>query len=442
MGAADAGSLPVLHRRVPIPSELLTHDAGLQFGGDLRIGDLTGDGRPDLLIYRAEDNFHDGGGMKPCCLGAFTMDGEVLWRQGEGGLQPGRPGGVVVHDMDGDGSAQVICLFHDRSIDCPEESMQDVVIQIRDGRTGEVRLETAPEELRRCSGRGANWAHQRLLVANLRGTDVPSDFVIKLGENVLAFDSELNVLWTYSNPWTEYSRCPSYIPCVGDVDGDGRDEVNGGYFLIDEDGTVLWEKQLGRNMDSVVIAEWDDGRMRAICSGYGHVMDEVGNAVLCLGEAVVPHGQELRVGHFDGAVPGPQMMIRYSGHTPELMLVSVSGEVIRRFKVNESPNNTGMEAVYWNGFDAPALLYNGGMLWAGTGELFAALPGLPDPVGHHRQGWYHCIPAGIWSSVREDLVIYNPWDRYVYVFTQRALADREPACFQAGPRQYNVRLMD
>ena len=433
---------PLLHKRVSIPTPFLGKAEHGPFGGDLRIGDLDGDGKVDFLVYRAVGDFHDGGGMKPCFLGAFDIEGKPLWKQGEGGLQPGRPGAVAIHDLDGDGKAEVICLFQEPDVKPKKASMRDAVVQIRDGMTGEVRKQTAPAALRRCGGKGPNWAHQRILIADFTGREIPQDFVIKLGENVLAFGPDLEVLWTYRCKWNEYGRCPAYTPSVGDIDGDGRDEVNGGYFLLDDDGTVLWEKQLGRHMDSVTIAPWDDGRMRAFCSGFGHVMDEKGNAVLELGEKTVPHGQELRVARFDGSVPGPQMLIRYNAHTPDVMLVGTDGQIIRRFQLNPTPNNTGMEPVFWNGPNRPALLVNGDTLWTGQGRPHAVFPELPPPVGSHRQGWYHCIPANVCGDDREEVILYNPWAADLFIYT--------PAPFDAGAykryeptmRQVNARLMD
>lgn len=438
----DHSGSPILYKKIRVPDRFLSQSPDGSYGGDVRMGDLNSDGLPDFLVYRAVDNFHDGGGMKPCFLGAFTEKGEILWEKGTGGTQPGRPGAVAIHDIDGDNKADIICFFHNPAVKCPENSMENVVVQIRDGATGEIKKEAAPERLRTCHGSGANWAHQRIILADFKGSGTPRDFVIKLGENVLAFDNDLNILWTYISPWTEYSLCPSYIPSVGDIDGDGRDEVNGGYFLIDHNGDILWEKQLAKNMDSVAIAEWDSGNMRALCSGGGHVLDEAGNVIMKLGEELVPHGQEMRLGHFDNSVPGPQMMIRYNGHTPEIMLVGETGNVIRRFEVNPSPNNTGMETVYWNGTGKPALLYNGGMLWSGDGKVSHVLPGLRDPFGNSRQGWYHCIPANVCGDEREEVVLYNPWDCYIYIYTPSPLDPDSFDGYSPGPRQYNVRLLD
>ena len=110
--------------------------------------------------------------------------------------------------------------------------MADVVLQIRDGLTGEIKLEKEPSVLSDCEGSGPNWFHQRLLIANFRGLPVPQDIAIKLGERILAFDHNLNLLWNYNIPWNEYGQCSAYTPSVGDINGDGRDEVNGGYFIL------------------------------------------------------------------------------------------------------------------------------------------------------------------------------------------------------------------
>ena len=445
MRTPDHGS-PLLHSKIEIPAELRlqTEVEGrpLDFGGDLRIGDLRGGGVADFLIYRSVESAHDGGGMKPCFLGAFSGDGQILWRVGADGEQPARPGPVVLYDIDGDGRDEVICFFVNPDVAGGAGSMENVVVQIRDGATGELRRQAAPAPLRRCRGQGPNWVHQRLLIANLRGEDAPRDFVVKLGDQLLAFDDDLEVLWSYAIRWNEYGRCAAYIPAVGEIDGDGRDEVNGGYFLLDEDGTPLWENPLAPHMDSVAIAPWDQGRTRAICSGGGHVLDARGEVVLRLGPELVPHGQEVRVARFIADEDEPQMIVRYDGHAPALMVVGTGGRILHRFSVNVSPNNTGMEAVYWQGMDRPALLCNGGVLWdPSTGEG-VPLPELPAPVGPARMGWYHCVPADLCGDAREEVLLYNPWDKFVYLYTPRPFDEKAYAGYRSTPRQYNARLMD
>jgi len=442
-----------LFRKLPVPASFLITKDGVTFGGDIRIGDLTGNGECDFLVYRCNHGAPSGahqGGMKPCFLGAFDIEGNPLWSAGEGGNHPSRPMSVAIHDMTGDGAAEVICFWHkpDSNSNADWQSLTDVVVQIRDGRTGEVIREASPKEIterERKDPSGANWVHQRLLIANFRGTETPRDFVVKLGDTYVAMDEWLNVLWTYQTPWIEYGKCPAYIPSVGDIDGDGYDEVNGGYFVLSSDGHALWEKRLARNMDSVQVAEWDDSNMRAICSGGGYVLDAEGNVILHLGEKAVPHGQEVRVADFRDDYPGPEMVIRWNGHNTDVHIVSsATNEIIGGFELNFSPTNVGMEAVYWNGSNKPALLYNGGWLWdVKTGEGWE-LPGLPPANGNevHRMGFYHIIPANVCGDEREELILWDPTAAHVYIYTPEPLDKAVFAGYIAGPRQYNPRLMD
>ena len=438
----NLNSPAALYRKVDIPDTLLTSaevdGQTLTFGGDIRVGDLTGNGIPDLLVYRCDPLSE----LKPTFIGAFDIDGRVLWQIGSGGAQPLRPGPVAIFDIDGDGNEEVITFFQDPMDNIPRESMADVVIQIRDGSTGELKTEAKPEILSDCEGWGSNWCHHRIFIANLRGLHSPSDFIIKLGEKLLAFDNHLNLLWKYEIEWNVYSECSAYIPAVGDIDGDGKDEVNGGYYILNSDGTPRWAEQLAPNMDSVAILPWDNSIPRAICSGGGHILDADGNVVLAQGENIVPHGQEVRVGNFLLDEAGPQMAIRYLGHHPDILMVDNNGRVIHDFKVNTSPNETGIEVIHWNGPNGPDLLYNGGLLWDGTGELAVSLPDLPDPVGPEKMGWYHAIPGNFCGDQREDLLVYNPWDRSVFIYTPQPLDESAFGGYSPGPRQYNARLMD
>ena len=176
--------LPVLYTTVEVPECFCTAETvkGNQviYGGDIRIGDLRNLGRPDFLVYRSVGKAHDEGGMKPCFIGAFYAAGSPLWSAGTAGTQPCRPGPVAVHDIDRDGRTEIICFFLDGTVEAEAGSMEDVVIQVRDGATGSIKNQAAPEAFLSCRGYGPNWAHQRILIANFRGMDTPGDFVVKL----------------------------------------------------------------------------------------------------------------------------------------------------------------------------------------------------------------------------------------------------------------------
>ena len=65
---ATAAADPIVWRKIAVPDVLLAQ-AG--YAGDIRIGDLDGDGHVELLAYRST-----AGGMKPCFLGAFCGGGQ------------------------------------------------------------------------------------------------------------------------------------------------------------------------------------------------------------------------------------------------------------------------------------------------------------------------------------------------------------------------------
>ena len=67
------------------------------------------------------------------------------------------PLAIDLGDIDGDGETEVICFFLKPEVLCPPTSMRNVVLQIRNGKTGIIEKETAPEALLECEGKGANW---------------------------------------------------------------------------------------------------------------------------------------------------------------------------------------------------------------------------------------------------------------------------------------------
>lgn len=440
--AAPTVAYPLL-KQIAVPAEFQQTRNGLTFGGDIRVGDLENRGEPGFIVYRTANSV-DGGASQPCFLGAFDLNGTPLWQRGTGGEQPNRPGPVAIHDLDVDGESEVICLFAEPPEQCDPFSMRHVSLCRFRASDGQLEQTTQVPALQQATGKGPNWVHQRILIANLRGNATPQDFIIKLGKTLFAFDHEFRLLWTYFNPNDAYQNCPAYIPAVGDVDGDGKDEVNGGYYLLNEDGQALWERKLGKNMDCVLIDYWEqDSLKRAICSGFGHVMDAAGDTLLRLGEELVPHGQELRLGNIDPFSPGREMVIRYNGHRPEVHVVGQEGKLLRSFRLNDSPNHTGMEMILGAGPEAPALLFNGGALWNGQGQLVCELEGLPrPPQGAVRQGWYHGIPLDMAGDAAEELLVYNPWDTRLFLYAPKRPGWRKPKPFRPTARQYNVRLMD
>ena len=446
----------LLYSKVALPPAFTRPDAsGRRMGGDLRIGDLTGDGQADFLVYNAL------GGIKPCFLGAFSLAGEPLWAVGDRDLTaldadgsgrlatiaPDRPGPVAICDIDQDGQQEVLCFLVDPHVKRTSKwNLADVHIAILDGRTGAVKRYAAPEELTRCNAYAdgemhiPNYVHQRLVIANFSGHDQPRDFVVKLGSDVLAFNDRLEVLWHYRSKWHRYPGHAAYIPAVGDLDGDGRDEVNGGHFGLDHDGRVLWETFLGDHADSVLVDRWGMAAA-AMVSGEGQVLDGSGRRLLHLGADAVPHGQEVRCGNLRPERPGRELAIRYNGHHADVLIVAHSGAVLSRFRVDESPNNTGLEIVRWNGPQQGDLLYSPAALFNGRGHKVVTFPDLPAPTGG-KMGWYHCFPADVCGDEREEVVLYDPYSDAAYIYTPAPLDESLFRRYHHGPRQYNARLIN
>jgi len=72
------------------------------------------------------------------------------------------------------------------------------------------------------------------------------------------------------------------------------------------------------------------------------------------------------------------------------------------------------------------------------------LPDLPPPGtgAIHRMGFYHVIPANVCGDQREEVVVWDPTAAHVYIYTPAPLDESAYTRYEAGPRQYNPRLMD
>jgi rhamnogalacturonan endolyase len=279
--------------------------------GDASVGDLDGDGELEVVVHqvsRPRDNGTAGVTGEPV-LDAYELDGTFLWRinlgrnirEGEHYTQ------FMVYDLDGDGRAEVACKTADGTVDGAGTVIGDgekdwrtlqpgsnrdgrildgpEYLTVFDGRTGRglatVDYEPGRGPIDGWGGIGGNAGNDaygnrcdRFLacVAYLDG-ERPSLVTCRgvYGRiAIVAWDwraGQLTRRWSFDTgvsrpPYDDaspYSGMGGHSLGVGDVDGDGRDEIVYQAMVVDDDGTGLYTTGL-RHGDAMHLADIDPDR--------------------------------------------------------------------------------------------------------------------------------------------------------------------------------------
>jgi hypothetical protein len=287
------------------------------------LGDLNGDGKVDVLLYR------QGPQTTPGYLAAIDHDGETLWTMGDATIEKHMPDGhwnepalrgiALVYDVDQDGQSEVVTELWER--DKP-------MLYVLDGATGRVEQSgESPFDLKVRGGTRSR-CHPVGRIAHLQGKRKAPAIVLKYGASArvptyaVALDASLNTIW----------RLPAkgiamgHLPSVGDADGDGRDEIILGTLLADDDGSVLWEKKTRNHADCTAIfqpsTEPDKAILISICnSGPAFCLTAAGQTIWEKTTAEVKHGQGIWAGDFIAEEPGREVIILKSGHRGDFMTV-------------------------------------------------------------------------------------------------------------------------
>jgi rhamnogalacturonan endolyase len=288
---------------------------------DASVGDLDGDGEYEIVLHQAgrgRDN-SQAGITDPPILEAYKLDGTLLWRVNLG--RNIREGAhytqFMVYDLDGDGRAEIACKTADGTVDGrgkvigdpnadwrnPEGSFMTSLdgsgaerrrntagyilagpeyLTIFDGMTGAALATTdyipprhpakrdpTTDEMKAVWGDGYGNRVDRFLAAIAYLDGSRPSLVMCRGyytRSVLAAwnwrDGKLSRMWTFDSEDEGnkgYGGQGNHNLSVGDVDGDGKDEIVYGACVIDDNGKGLYTTGLGHG-DAMHLSDLDPAR--------------------------------------------------------------------------------------------------------------------------------------------------------------------------------------
>lgn len=388
----------------------------------LRIGDLNGDGAPDLLFV--QDLY---GPRIITCLTAATISGDVLWQSGTPSKDNGRaycdlP--VQIYDWDRDRTNEVLYVRQATYLGSGPPAASsireradryegDATMLVLDGRTGREKTRFAIPAP----------ADDSFLFADLTGRGRRLDLIVKDRYwKMWGVSHEAKVLWHYSGSVGHY-------PAVADVDGDERDEVFVGFALVDHDGKVLFQKDAsGQHQDAVFIVKPPDGQWRLLFGNSGvHCLSTDGSV---LWEHLSGEAQHVVAGRFRTNSP-LQFMVADRTPVPNhrrdanayaiLYLYDLDGSEVWRRQMDKGQWCVATRLIRWlgpgdldcvlvygysverQGPAKPARIYNG------EGAVIDELPLQVAPLDGEREFFSDChgMAADVWGDSREEVILFG-----------------------------------
>lgn len=432
---------------------------------DASVGDLDGDGEYEIVLHqtgRGRDNAQSGM-TDPPILEAYKLDGTFLWRinLGKNIREGAHYTQFMVYDLDGDGKAEVACKTADGTTDGKGKIIGDPNADYRNSR-GYVL--DGPEFLTIFDGMtGAELATTRYIPGRGNVSDWGDDYGNRVdrflaciayidGQRpslimcrgyytraVLAAwnlrDRKLTHVWTFDSddgtPGNKDCRGQgNHNLAVGDVDGDGKDEIVYGACAIDHDGKGLYSTGLGHG-DAMHLSDIDP--------------DRAGLEVFAIHERPRhPYGANLRDAATGKVIwglqlkdPGRGLAIdidpRHRGYecwaNNSAGLYNCKGEKISDAK----PRSCNM-GIWWDG-DVLRELLDGVTIdkWDYTNATATRLFSAEGCARNNGTKSNPCLAADILGDWREELICRTTDNKELRIFTTTILTNRRFYTFMHDP---------
>jgi hypothetical protein len=397
---------PVLWRKI--------RTSGFGAARSLRLGDLDGDARLDLLFVQNVPffgaNYH-----QISCMTAMDLEGHMLWQVGQPSsdhVHLSYDVAVQIHDWDEDGAAEVIYA-------------EDRWLKVLEGKTGRLktRLPVPSSQIQVGETSWKEYQHYYrrdhlpylnvdcIAFADLRGLGKPQDLLIKDRHTRLwAYTNHFDLLWTASANLGHFAY-------FFDIDGDRKDEVFIGYTLFDHDGKILWslDNRLEEHADGICAGDFcgtgNEAKVFISASDDGVVvLDQQGKI---LRHHRIGHAQTPTIGQFRPDIAGLEFCsINYWGEPGLIALFNgCTGEEITRFELIHE--GSPIPAVNWRGDGQEFILLStnpqeGGMV-DGWGRRVVMFPedGHPDLA---------CLVQDLTGDPRDEILTWDP--DWIYIYTQ------------------------
>jgi len=377
-------------------------------GRQLRLADLDGDGRAEVLF--AVPALHAGRQWNYRTLtrlSALTLDGDVLW---ERGAYP-KDAALITCDL----PVQVA----DRGRGVEIVAGFGSVLEVLDPRTGAVRqraptpvpprMEPYWDEISAYWGDGHGDDLPRMIpdslrLCNLAGRHCHGDLIVK---------DRYHCAWgidgrTLKPRWMH--RCNTgHFPYTCDLDGTGRDLVILGYSRLDADGKLVGRLFLGDHPDAC-FAYRDRHGVRHILHPCGEagLVDERDDGKV--EDMHMGHVQHLSVANFDPSRPGlDRIIVTFHGNEGIVTLLDEQNRIVRQ--VERYAAGAVCQPVNWTGTGHELIAFSPRL---GDGGIWDEHFNLVVPFPHgHRPGKYMEVHDVLGLGV-DQLVVWDEERLHVY----------------------------